>query len=174
MLNKLNISLRTPSPMSSQPSSRSSELTPQTSRTAAQLFKQAFMLKDLLKRRSNSSPQSPSNDISDHMIKEYYLVLQSGALLAEDNVNLLMASDKIVKKRNRSTGRILYAESLTIEEAMQLAEQLNQPEEDDGVDSHAEIELPSQPNMPARRAPPKCSRCRGISHRTNVCKNRHI
>ncbi|OOQ84502.1 hypothetical protein PEBR_29779 [Penicillium brasilianum] len=144
VLNKLNISLRTPTPPNSRPSSRSSEFTPQTPRTATQLFKQASMLKDLLKRRSNSPP-SPSKEILDQMIKGFQLALHSSALLAEDNANLRMANEKMVKKRNRSTKKIPCEEGLTIEEAIQLATQLNQPEEDDGVDSHAEVELPSDP-----------------------------
>jgi hypothetical protein len=80
----------------------------------------------------------------------------------------------MIKKRNRSTKRIPCAEGLTIKEAIQLAKQLDQLEEDDRVDSHAEVELPSQPIMPAKRALPRCSRCREISHRINVCKNRFI
>ncbi|OKO98130.1 hypothetical protein PENSUB_9514 [Penicillium subrubescens] len=173
VLNKLNISLRTPTPPSSRPSSRSSQFTPKTPRTVTQLFKQASMLKDLLKRRSNSPP-SPSKTILDQLIKGHYLSLHNTALLAEDNENLRMANEKMIKKRNRSTKRIPCAEGLTIKEAIQLAEQLDQPEEDDGVDSHAEVELPSQPIMPAKRAPPRCSGCREISHRINVCKNRYI
>jgi hypothetical protein len=85
-----------------------------------------------------------------------------------------MANEKMIKKRNRSTKRIPCAEGLTIKEAIQLAKQLDQPEEDDGVDSHAEVKLPSQPIMPAKRALPRCSRCREISHRINVYKNRFI
>jgi hypothetical protein len=85
-----------------------------------------------------------------------------------------MANKKIVKKRNRSTRRIPCAEGLTIKEAIQLAKQLNQLEEDDRVDSHVEVELPSQPTRPAARAPPRCSGCREIGHRINVCKNRYI
>jgi hypothetical protein len=131
------------------------------------------MLKDLLKRRSNSPP-SPSKTILDQLIKGHYLSLHNTALLAEDNENLRMANEKMIKKRNRSTKRIPCAEGLTIEEAIHLAEQLDQPEEDDRVDSHAEVELPSQPIMPAKRAPPRCSGCREIGHRINVCKNRFI
>ena len=116
------------------------------------------MLKDLLKRRSNS-PLSLSKTILDQLIKGHYLSLYNTALLAEDNANLRIANKKIIKKRNRSTRRIPCTEGLTIEEAIQLAEQLNQPEEDNGVDSHAEVELPSQPIQPARRAPPTCSGC---------------
>jgi hypothetical protein len=85
-----------------------------------------------------------------------------------------MANEKMVKKRNRLTRRIPCAEGLTIEEAIQLAEQLNEPEEDDRVDSYAEIELPSQPTRLVARALPRCSGCREIGHRINVCKNRYI
>ncbi|OOQ89515.1 hypothetical protein PEBR_07950 [Penicillium brasilianum] len=117
VLNKLNISLRTPTPPNTRPSSRSSEFTSQTPRTATQLFKQASMLKDLLKRRSNSPP-SPSKEILDQMIKGFQLALHSSALLAEDNANLRMANEKIVKKRNRSTKKIPCEEGFTIEEAI--------------------------------------------------------
>jgi hypothetical protein len=75
------------------------------------------MLKDLLKRRSNS-PLSPSKTILDQLIKGYYLSLHNTALLAEDNQNLRMANEKMIKKRNRSTKRIPCAEGLTIEEAI--------------------------------------------------------
>jgi len=131
------------------------------------------MLKDLLKRRLNS-PLSLSKTILDQLIKGHYLSLYNTALLAEDNANLRIANKKIIKKRNRSTRRIPCTEGLTIEEAIQLAEQLNQPEEDNGVDSHAEVELPSQPIQPARRAPPTCSGCGQIGHRITSCKNRVI
>jgi hypothetical protein len=110
----------------------------------------------------------------DQMIKGYYLALYSGALLAEENANLRIVNKKIVKKRNRLTKKIPCAEGLTIKEAIQLAKQLNQEEEANRVVSHAEIELPSQPAGPAARAPPRCSRCREISHRINVYKNRYI
>lgn len=173
MLNKLNISLQTPISPSSRPSSRSSQFTPKISRTVTQLFKQASLLKNLLDRRLYSPP-SPIKTVIDQMIKNSYLFLYSTALFTEDNANLRMANEKMIKKRNRSTKRISCAEGLTIEEAIQLAEQLNQPEEDDGVDLYAEVELSIQTDKPAKRAPPRCSGCREIGHRINVCKNRYI
>jgi hypothetical protein len=54
VLSKLNISLRTPSPPNSRPSSSSSQFTPKTPRTVAQLQKQASMMKDLLDWRSKA------------------------------------------------------------------------------------------------------------------------
>jgi hypothetical protein len=173
VLNKLNISLRTPTPPSSRPSSRSSQFTPKTPRTAIQLHKQASMLKDLLHRRSNSPP-SPIKTMLDQIIKGSYLSLHGAALLAQDNANLRMANEKIVKKRNRSTRQIPCEEGLTVEEGLQLVAQLDLPTEEAIVDSHAQGELPSQADRPATRAPPRCSGCREIGHRINTCKNRYI
>lgn len=56
VLSKLSIALRTPTPPSSRPSSRSSQFTPKTPRTVVQLQKKASMLKNLPQRRSKSPP----------------------------------------------------------------------------------------------------------------------
>jgi hypothetical protein len=173
VLSKLNISLRTPTPPSSRPSSRSSQFTPKTPRTVIQLQKQVSMLKDLLRRRSNSPP-SPSKDILDRIIKGHCEALHNTALLAQENVDLRTANERIVKKRNRSNKKIPCEEGLTVEEGLQLVEQLNQPVEADQVVLHTQNELPSQADPPPTRAPPRCSGCREIGHRINTCKNRYI
>ena len=171
VLSKLNISLRTPTPPSSRPSSRSSQFTPKTPRTIIQLQKQASMLKDLLKQRSNSPP-SPSKTILDQIIKGHCIALHNTALLAQENANLRAANKKVVKKRNRSTRQIPCEEGLTVEEGLQLVKQLNQLAEGDGVGSHEQSELPIQANPPRTRAPPRCSGCGEIGHKINRCKNR--
>jgi hypothetical protein len=173
VLNKLNISLRTPSPLSSRPSSRSSQFVPETPKTVAQLHKQSSMMRRLLDRRSKSPP-SPLKLVVDRVIKGHYLTLHTLALLMQDNANLRIANEKIVKKSGRSTKHLPCEEGLTIEEALQLAAQLDLPVEEDRVESHAEVELPSQPTRPSARAPPRCSGCREIGHRINTCKNRYI
>ena len=101
VLSKLNISLRTPTPPGSPPSSRSSQFTPKTPRTVIQLQKQASMLKDLLKQRSNSPP-SPSKTMLDQIIKGHYIALHSTALLAQENANLRRTNEKKRQKRTRS------------------------------------------------------------------------
>ena len=173
VLSRLNISLRTPTPPSSRPSSRSSQFTPKTPRTVIQLQKQSSMLKDLLKQRSNSPP-SPLKTMLDQIIKGHCIALHNTALLAKENANLHAANEKVVKKHARSTKQIPCKEGLTVEEGLQLVEQLNQPVEADGLVSHAQGELPSQANPPPTRAPPRCSGCREIGHRINTCKNRYI
>lgn len=108
------------------------------------------------------------------MIKGAYLSLHTAALLTKDNANLRAANEKIVKKRTRSHKQIPCEEGLTVEEGLQLVEQLNQPVEANKVVSHAEGELPIQADPPPTRAPARCSGCREIGHRINACKNRYI
>jgi hypothetical protein len=173
VLSKLNISLRTPTPPSSRPNSRSSQFTPKTPRTVIQLQKQASMLKDLLKQRS-SSPPSPSKAILDQIIKGHSISLHNTALLAHEVTNLRAANQRIKKKRNRSTRQIPCEEGLTVEEGLQLIAQLDLPAEAPAVESHAQGELPIQQDQLARKAPPRCSGCREIGHRINTFKNRYI
>jgi hypothetical protein len=171
VLNKLNISLRTPSPPINRPSSRSSEFVPEMPRTIAQLHKQSSKIINLLDRLSQS-PRSPLKSVVHRIIKGHYLTLHTVALLMQDNKNLRIASEKSVKKRTRSTKHLPCEEGLTIEEALQLAAQLDLPVEEDVVESHAEVELPIQADRPATRAPPRCSGCWEIGHKINRCKNR--
>lgn len=77
------------------------------------------MLKDLLKQQSNSPP-SPSKTILDQIIKGHYRAQHNTALLAQENANLSIANEKVVKKRNRSTREISCEEGLTVEEPQRL------------------------------------------------------
>lgn len=167
VLSKLNISQRTPTPPSSRPISRSSQFTPKMPRTVVQLQKQSSTLMDLLHQRSKSSP-SPINSMINQIFKGSYISLHGAALLALDNANLRAANKKIVKKGNRPTNRVPCEEGLTINEGLQLVEQLLQLVEDDRVVSHGQGELPIQADPPRTRAPPRCIGCREIGHRINV------
>jgi hypothetical protein len=171
VLSKLNISLRTPSPPSSRPSSRSSQFTPKTPRTVAQLQKQAKMMKDLIDRRSKSPP-SPLKLVVDQILKGHYQALHHTALLVKENADLRAANEKKRQKRTRSTRQIAHEGGLSIEEGLQLAQQLIQPVAADEVVSHEQGDLPTQQDQPRRRALPKCSGCGEIGHRINHCNKR--
>jgi hypothetical protein len=162
-----------PTPPSSRPSSRSSQFTPKTPRTVAQLHKQASSLRQLLQQRSKSPP-SPSKTALAQLVKGCEIVMHSAALLSQENANLRAANEKKRRKRQRSTRQIPCEEELTVEEGRQLAQQLNQPVEGDKLGSHGQGELPDQAIPPPSRAPPRCSGCREIGHKINVCKNRFI
>ena len=131
------------------------------------------MLKDLLKQQSNSPP-SPSKEILDQIIKECILALHGGALLAKENTDYHTANKKKHQKRNRSTRQIFCEEGLTVEEDLQLAQQLKSLDEAIQVDSHTQSELRNQAAGSATRAPPRYSGCREIGHKINACKNRYV
>jgi hypothetical protein len=131
------------------------------------------MLKELLKQRSHSPP-TPSKLMLDQIIKGAYLLLHGAALLAQENNDLRQSNEKKRQKRTRSKRQIAHEGGLSIEEGLQLAQQLVQPVEADEVVSHEAVDLPNQPVRPARRAPPTCSGCGQIGHRITSCKNRII
>lgn len=171
VLSKLNISLYTPTPPGSRPSSRSSQFTPKTPKTVIQLQKQAKLLKDLLKQRSNS-PLSPSKTAVDRIIKGAYLSMHNAAILAQENADLRRANEKKRQKRTRSNRQIAHEGGLTIAEGLQLAQQPEQPVEDSPVVSHKAGELANQADLARKRAPPRCSGCGEIGHKINRCNKR--
>ena len=171
VLSKLNISLNTPTPPGSRPSSRSSQFTPKTPKTVIQLQKQATLLKNLLKQRSNSPP-SPSKTAVDQIIKGAYLSMHNAAILAQENASLRRANEKKRQKRTRSNQRIAHEGGLTIAEGLQLAQQPEQPEEETQIVSHEAGESANQADAPRKRAPPRCSGCWEVGHRINRCPKR--
>ncbi|KAJ5737298.1 uncharacterized protein N7483_002423 [Penicillium malachiteum] len=153
----------------SRPSSRSSQFTSKTPRTVVQLQKQASTLKDLLKQRSNSPP-SPSKLMLDQIIKGHCISLRNTALLAQENANLRATNEKKRQKRSRSARQIPCEEGWNVEKGLQLLTQVDLPVEAPMVESHTQVELPVQPNQPAPRAQPRCSGCREVGHKINVCR----
>jgi hypothetical protein len=61
----------------------------------------------------------------DQIIKGHCIALHNTALLAKKKANLRAANEKVVEKGNRSTRQIPCEEGLTVEEGLQLVEQLN-------------------------------------------------
>ena len=120
VLSKLNISLNTPTPPGSRPSSRSSQFTLKTPKIVIQLQKQATLLKNLLKQRSNSPPSLLKTAI-DQIIKGAYLSMHNATILAQENASLRRANEKKRQKRTYTNRRIGHEGSLTIGHGLQLA-----------------------------------------------------
>ena len=171
VLSKLNISLRTPTPPASRPSSRSSQFSPKTPRTVIQLQKQASMVKDLLKQRSNSPP-SPLNTLLDQIIKGHSIALHNTTLLAHEIASLRAANEKKRQKRTRSNRQIPHEGGLTAGAGLQLAQQPEQPVEENLVVSYKVGESASQADLLRKRAPSRCSGCGELGHKINRCKKR--
>jgi hypothetical protein len=129
------------------------------------------MMKDLIDRRSKSPP-SPLKLVVDQILKGHYQALHHTALLVKENADLRAANEKKRQKRTRSTRQIAHEGGLSIEEGLQLAQQLIQPVAADEVVSHEQGDLPTQQDQPRRRALPKCSGCGEIGHRINHCNKR--
>ena len=136
-----------------------------------QLQRQARLLDNLLKQRSNSPP-SPSKTAVDQIIKGAYLSMYNTAILAQENASLRRANEKKRQKRTRSNRQIAHEGGLTIAEGLQLAQQLEQPVEGSQVVSHEAGESANQADLPCKRAPPRCSGCWEIGHKINRCNKR--
>jgi hypothetical protein len=170
VLSKPSTCLRTPSPPSSQPSSRSSGFTPKTPRTLIQLEKEASMLEELHKQLSKSPP-TPSEILINQIIKGGAMTMHSAAFLVKENADRSAANEKKRQKRTPSTMQIAHEGVLSIEEGLQLAQQPIQPVEADDVVSHEQGDLPTQQDQPCKRALLKCSGCGQIGHRSIIVIN---
>ena len=100
--------------------------------------------------------------------------MYNAALLTKENADLRAVNEKKRQKRTRSTRQIAHEGGLSIEEGLQLVQQLIQLVEANKVVSHKEPDLPNQLIQPARRAPPTCSGYSQISYRITLYKNRII
>jgi len=154
VLSKLDISLRTPTPPSTRPSSQSSQFSPKTPKTVKQLQKQARSLKKLLRERSKSPP-SPTKTALDQIIKGAFLSIHNTALLAQENTDLHALHEKKRQKRARTNRLVRYDQSVTIGEDLPTPAEPTQPVEPPLPLPATQVERPVSPPPPAQRAPPQ-------------------
>ncbi|KAK5796812.1 hypothetical protein VI817_006095 [Penicillium citrinum] len=116
------------------------------------LFQISISPNSLSNSRSDKiSPKTPKHSPTsskialDQIIEEYTLVLYSTALLAQDNANLCTPNKKKYQKYTQSNRYIAHKEDL------QLAQQQNQPVENNRLVALAQCELSIQHNKPAMR-----------------------
>jgi hypothetical protein len=98
--------------------------------------------------------------------------MHHAAPLAQENANLRAANQKKRQKRNRSTRQMAHERGFSVEEGLQLAQQLNPSVEGDGIVTLAQGDLPIQQDQPRKRAPPRCSGWGEIRNKINQCQNR--
>ena len=116
---KLNIRLRTLTPLASRGSDSSRNFTPKTPFTEKELCRQASSIKALLRIRSRSPP-SPSDRALNQLVKGFRLTMQGAILLAKENKELCTANEKQKQKRTRSRRQIPAEEGLSVQEASAL------------------------------------------------------
>jgi hypothetical protein len=165
VMTKLDVRLRTPTPLASRPGSQSSAWSPKTPANPKQLNRQASSIKALISRRLQSPP-TPTDRAFDQLVKACQLTMHRAAILTEENRTLRAENAVQKQKRKKTTKRIAHTEGFSGEEARESMNQANEaqnalPAEADALASH-----------PIRRAPPRCSDCNQVGHKRTHCPNR--
>jgi hypothetical protein len=170
VISKLDIRLRTPTPLASRGSESSRNFTPKTPFTEKELRRQASSIEALL-RTSSRSPPSPSDRALNQLIKGFRLTMQGAILLAKENKELRATNEKQKQKRTRSRRQIPAEEGLSVQEAsaliMQEQEATQAPPPGPGI--------PGESGLQPRTKPPRgCGICRLPGHRRETCPDRPI
>jgi hypothetical protein len=71
----------------------------------------------------------------DYIIKGHYISLHNSAFLAQENATLRAANEKKRQKHTRSNRQVPHEGGLSVEQGLQLVQQLNQPVECDSSNS---------------------------------------
>src|SRR5450432_1357935 len=161
VLAKLNTQLRTPTPPLAS-AIEQGPWAPETPHNTAELELQSKAIKDYLKRRTKSPP-SPTDATLNQLVKGCEMAMNSVVLLAEENRQLRAINAKQVKKRAKRRTYIATSETLTIQEGLVLSEPTVEPV----IEAIGRVAT----NEPVvrRRAPPKCSNCKSLSHIARKC-----
>jgi hypothetical protein len=131
--------------------------TAETPRTTEQLQQQARLVRDLLRRQS----QSPTSLAISQLVKGCQLAMQSATILAEENVKLRASSQRQRRKRQQRRQYIAQGGVLQAQEGQARVTEAERSvqESDQGGTAHTRT-----------RAPPTCSKCHEQGHRRNQCR----
>ena len=166
MLEKLNIQLRTPTPVVERPSSRSSIYCPETPANIKQLLKHKTSAKRLIKYRSDSPP-TPTKDIINQAYKAYEQVIK-GMLLLEQEVKDLRAENYKKKRKNSlSRKQIERTEGIFVHKAHKQGIGLPGGIEGGSMSSAASTQTASVTGISTNRRQYKCSVCGKPGHGAN-------
>jgi hypothetical protein len=132
--------------------------TAETPRTTNQLQQQARLVKDLLRRQS----QSPTSQAIRQLVKGCQLAMQSATILAQENQKLRASNQRQVSKRQQRRQYIARGGALQAQEGQALV-----IEAEIGVQQSDQAE----PSPVQRRAPPTCSKCHVQGHKRTQCKS---
>jgi hypothetical protein len=165
VISKLDVQLRTPTPLGSRPGSQSSAWSPKTPANLKQLNRQASSIKALLKQRSQSPP-TPTNMAIDQLLKGYQLSLHSNAILLKEIRDLRAENETQKQKRKKTTQRVAHTDGFTGQEAR---ESMNQADE---APNTTPAEPAASASQPITRAPPRCSDCHQVGHKRTQCPDR--
>jgi hypothetical protein len=168
VLDKLNIQLRTPTPVPERPSSRSSIYYPTTPANIAQLTKHAISAKTLLKFRSESPP-TPTKQVVDQAYKALGQVMTELLFTKQENKGLRAELEKKKQKRRRSNRQIPHDGGLSVQEACELIQTSEPIPQAPAALSALPTQRIQTAVAPSQRRLPKCGKCGEIGHKRNAC-----
>jgi hypothetical protein len=131
--------------------------TAETPRTTEQLQQQARLVRDLLRRQS----QSPTSLAISQLVKGCQLAMQSATILAEENVKLRALSQRQRRKRQQRRQYIAQGGVLQAQEGQALV-----------TEAERGVHVSDQPELTQARtrAPPTCSKCHVQGHNRTQCR----
>jgi hypothetical protein len=149
--------VRTPSPLGTTAASEEPWIA-ETPRTTDQLQQQARLVKDLLRRQS----QSPTSQAIRQLVKGCQLAMQSATILAQENQKLRASNQRQKRKRQQRRQYIACGGALQVQEGQALV-----AEAERGVEQGDQ----GDPGPVQRRAPPTCSKCHVQGHKRTQCRS---
>jgi hypothetical protein len=131
--------------------------TAETPRTVNQLQQQARLVRDLLKRQS----QSPTSQAISQLVKGCQLAMQSATILAQENTKLRASNQRQQRKRQQRRQYIARGGALQVSKGQLLVLQA-----DEVV---AEV-VQTEAAQLRQRAPLTCSKCHVQGHNRTSCR----
>ena len=148
--------VRTPSPPQTA-AGESALWTAETPHTTEQLQYQARLIRDLLRRQS----QSPTSRAISQLVKGCQLAMNSATILAEENQKLRASSQRQRRKRQQRRQYIAQGGVLQAQEGLALVTEAQRGVQAGDQEGAAPVRI---------RAPPTCSKCHVQGHTRAQCR----
>lgn len=159
VLEKLHVTLRTPTPPLVQ---SSSPWAPETPHNLRELERQTKTIKGYIRRRTQSPP-SPTDLALNQLVKGCQMAMHSAILLTEENRHLRTENERQKKKKMKRKSYVATGGVLTVQEGVTRSQI---------VDITPIQEVTDQLTEPRIRAPSKCSMCKSLEHTARTCPTR--
>jgi hypothetical protein len=160
VLELLNAQFKTPSPSPPSPP-QSQRWTAATPQDIAQLAQQSQLINQRLKRRHRTqSPQSPTEQAFNQVVKACEMMMHTNTLLVHENTRLWTENNHQTQKRAKKRSYLQRGGLLTGAEGLSLIE---------AEERRLEEAIENRSNRGRQRAPPRCSLCESLEHKAPKC-----